>query len=171
MVLNSIEKLIEKYDNGETTLQEEQQLKNYFSQETVAPHLEVYKSMFQYFLQTHEEQFTKDVPLIPIIIGTRKTNTLYKWISVAAIAVLMFGIYTQVGNQPQSRTLADLSPTEREAYDKTMEVFNLVSSKLNEGSQNMNTLSLVSSNFDKGADNIAYISEFSRTTSKFLKTN
>jgi hypothetical protein len=166
MVLNSIEKLIEKYDNGETTLQEEQQLKNYFSQETVAPHLEVYKSMFQYFLQTHEEQFTKDVPLNP-----RKTNTLYKWISVAAIAVLMFGIYTQVGNQPQSRTLADLSPTEREAYDKTMEVFNLVSSKLNEGSQSINTLSLVSSNFDKGADNIAYIHEFSRTTNKFLKTN
>lgn len=166
MVLNSIEKLLEKYDNGETTLQEEQQLKNYFSQETVPPHLEVYKSMFQYFLQTHEEQFTKDVPLKP-----RKTNTLYKWISVAAIAVLMFGIYTQVGNQPQSRTLADLSPTEREAYDKTMEVFNLVSSKLNEGSENMNTLSLVSSNFDKGADNIAYISEFSRATNKFLKTN
>ncbi|VAV83877.1 hypothetical protein MNBD_BACTEROID02-1018 [hydrothermal vent metagenome] len=166
MVLNSIEKLLEKYDNGETTLQEEQQLKNYFSQETVPPHLEVYKSMFQYFLQTHEEQFTKDVPLKP-----RKTNTLYKWISVAAIAVLMFGIYTQVGNQPQTRTLADLSPTEREAYDKTMEVFNLVSSKLNEGSENMNTLSLVSSNFDKGADNIAYISEFSRATNKFLKTN
>ena len=70
MVLNSIEKLLEKYDNGETTLQEEQQLKNYFSKETVAPHLEVYKSMFQYFLHTHEERFTKDVPLIPIIIGT-----------------------------------------------------------------------------------------------------
>ena len=171
MVLNSIEKLIEKYENGETTLQEEQQLKNYFSQETVPPHLEVYKSMFQYFLDTQKEQFTKDVPLIPITIGTKKTYTLYKWISVAAIAVLMFGIYTQVGNQPQSRTLADLSPTEREAYDKTMEVFNLVSLKLNEGSENMNALSLVSSNFDKGANNLTYISEFSKATNKFLKTN
>ena len=49
MVLNNIEILIEKYENGETTLKEEQQLKNYFSQETVEPHLEVYKSMFQYF--------------------------------------------------------------------------------------------------------------------------
>lgn len=171
MVLNSIEKLIEKYENGETTLQEEQQLKNYFSQETVPPHLEVYKSMFQYFLDTQKEQFTKDVPLIPITIGTKKTYTLYKWISVAAIAVLMFGIYTQVGNQPQSRTLADLSPTEREAYDKTMEVFNLVSLKLNEGSENMNALSLVSSNFDKGANNLTYINEFSKATNKFLKTN
>ena len=163
MVLNSIEKLLEKYDNGETTLQEEQQLKNYFSQETVAPHLEVYKSMFQYFLHTHEEQFTKDVPLKP-----RKTYTLYKWISVAAIAVLMFGIYTQVDN---SRSLSDLSDEELYAYNQTMEVFNLVSSKLNQGSESMNALNMVSSNFIKGAENIAYISEFSKTTNKFLKTN
>jgi len=163
MVLNNIEKLLEKYDNGETTLQEEQQLKNYFSQETVAPHLEVYKSMFQYFLQTHEEQFTKDVPLKP-----RKKHTLYKWISVAAIAVLMFGIYTQVDN---SKSLSDLSDEELYAYHQTMQVFNLVSSKLNQGSESMNAIGMVSSNFEKGADNIAYIGEFSKTTNKFLKTN
>ena len=64
MVLDKIEKLLEKYDNGETTLQEEQQLKNYFSQEVVAPHLEVYKPMFVYFLQTQKE----DVHLVQMDI-------------------------------------------------------------------------------------------------------
>ena len=101
MVLNSIEKLLEKYDNGETTLKEEQQLKDYFSKETVPPHLEVYKSMFQYFLHTQEEQFTKDFPLKP-----KKTINLYQWISVAAAVVLMFGVYTQVGNTQPDDPLA-----------------------------------------------------------------
>jgi len=160
MVLDKIEQLLKKYDNGETSLQEEQQLKHYFTQETVAPHLEVYKSMFQYFLQTQQEQFTKDVPLKP-----RKTFTLYKWISVAAVAVIMLGVYTQVGN---SRSFSDLSDDELYAYNQTMEVFNLISTKLNKGSEGMNALNLVSTNFSKGADNIAYISEFSKTTNKFL---
>jgi len=119
MVLDKIEQLLKKYDNGETSLQEEQQLKHYFTQETVAPHLEVYKSMFQYFLQTQQEQFTKDVPLKP-----RKTFTLYKWISVAAVAVIMLGVYTQVGN---SRSFSDLSDEELYAYNQTKKVFNLVS--------------------------------------------
>jgi len=87
MVLNNIEDLLEKYNNGETTLKEEQQLKNYFSQETVAPHLEHYKPMFGYFLVNQNERFTKNVPLK----SNRKFN--YKWLSVAAVAVLLFGIY------------------------------------------------------------------------------
>jgi len=166
MVLNSIEKLIEKYENGETTLKEEQQLKDYFSQETVPPHLEVYKSMFQYFLYTHEEQFTKDVPL-----KSKKTYSLYQWISVAAVAVIMLGIFTQIDFKSQSRTLADLTPQERVEYEEAKEVFTLVSSKLNQGSENLMALNMVSANFDKGADNIAYLGEFSKKTNKFLKTN
>ena len=161
MVLNNIEKLIEKYDNGETTLKEEQQLKDYFSQETVPPHLEVYKSMFQYFLYTHEEQFTKDVPL-----KSKKTYSLYQWISVAAVAVVMLGVYFQMSG-----------PTELEkqeallAYNQTMEVFNLMSSNLNKGTEGVEALNMVTTNFDKGSENIAYLGEFSKTTNKFLKTN
>ena len=162
MVLDKIEKLLEKYDNGETTLQEEQQLKNYFVQETVAPHLEVYKPMFVYFLQTQKEQFTKEVPLQP-----KKTYTLYKWISVAAIAVLMFGIYTQVGNQ--SKSLDELTQDELVAYNQTMEAFNLLASNFNKGTESINALSLVSTSLEKGTENISYLEEFSNTTNKIFK--
>ena len=158
MELDNIEQLLEKYENAETTLQEEQQLKNYFTQETVEPHLEVYKSMFQYFSQTQEEQFTKDVPLTP-----SKTYTLYKWISVAAVAVLMFGVYTQV-NKPSQPTGEQLL-----AYNQTMDALNLVSSKFKKGNESMNALGLMSSSLNKGTENMAYINQFSNATNKIFK--
>ena len=158
MVLDNIEQLLEKYDNAETTLQEEQQLKNYFTQETVEPHLEVYRSMFQYFSQTQEEQFTKDVSLKP-----SKTYTLYKWISVAAVAVVMFGVYTQVNSPVQ--------PSEDQllAYNQTMDALNLVSSQFKKGNENIDALGLMSSSLNKGTENMAYINQFSDTTNKIFK--
>jgi hypothetical protein len=63
MVLNNIEKLIEKYNNAETTLNEEAQLKAYFASDNVEPDLEHYKSLFQYFSLSQKEQYTKAVTL------------------------------------------------------------------------------------------------------------
>ncbi|MBT8394440.1 MAG: hypothetical protein HKO81_10040 [Flavobacteriaceae bacterium] len=155
MVLNDIEKLIEKYENGETTLKEEEQLKDYFSQETVDPHLEVYKPMFQYFLVTKKEQFTKDVPL-----KTKNTYALYRWISVAAVAVLMFGLYFQ-----NTRPSDEIDPV---LAQQTMEALNLLSTNFNKGTSSVN---LLSTNFNKGAENIAYVGTFGETTNKIFKNN
>ena len=60
MVLNSIEKLLEKYENGETSLREEQQLKEYFAQEEIQPQFEAYKPLFMYFSENSMEEYTKE---------------------------------------------------------------------------------------------------------------
>ena len=110
MVLNNIEKLIEKYNNAETSLAEEKQLKAYFNSDDVAPHLEQYKPLFQYFSLSQQEQFTKDVPLKP------KKTKMYQWISVAAVAVLMLGfIIPQV-----------LGPSQEEIRQKAIDVINFL---------------------------------------------
>ncbi|XMO85646.1 hypothetical protein AAFN75_12700 [Algibacter sp. AS12] len=157
MVLNNIEKLLEKYENGETSLKEEQQLKNYFSQETVAPHLEVYKPMFAYFLVNKQEQFTKDVPLKT----TRNFN--YKWISVAAVAVLMLGFYfgTTLG-QGDLGTYEDPELAFNE-FTKSME---MISSKFNKGAATVSYLNEVS----KGTSTLGYLNEVENTTSIIFKT-
>lgn len=161
MVLNNIEQLLEKYDNGETTLQEEQQLKDYFSQETVAPHLEVYKPMFTYFLHTQKEQFTKTIPLKP-----KKTNNLYKWISVAAIAVLMFGIYMTSSTQGGGI----MTPEQEVAYNETKKAFDLLASNFNKGTQKKwEALGIMTNSLEKGNENIAYLGEFSNSTNKIFK--
>lgn len=164
MVLDNIEQLIEKYENGETTLQEEQQLKHYFEQETVAPDLEVYKSMFSYFSQTQKEQFTKDVPLQP-----KKTYTLYKWISVAAIAVLMFGLYFSNPTFGSEKTIADLSPTEKQDYDNAMLAFNMLSSNFKKGTDNLNAFTQMSESLNKGQETLSKLSEFDNATDKIFK--
>lgn len=163
MVSDNIEKLLEKYDNGETNLKEEQQLRAYFAQDDVAPHLESYRVMFQYFSNTKEETFTKELPL-----NTKKRSYIYQWISVAAVIVIMFGLFTQF-NETGPKTFDDLTLEEQMAYKQTKEAFDLLSSKFNQGASNVGVLGIVGAQFDKGAEQVEYVSEFSKTTNKILK--
>lgn len=89
MELAKIEELVEKYLNAETTLQEETILKNYFTGDFVAPHLQEYTAMFIYFANTKSETFTKTIQLEPK--KSKKIN--FKWLSVAASVMLLFSVY------------------------------------------------------------------------------
>lgn len=162
MVLNNIEKLLKKYENGETTLKEEQHLKHYFAQEEVAPHLESYKAMFNYFQVTKQEQFTKDVPL------KSRNKNLYKWISVAAVAVLMVSVFTFTNKE---EGLGSLNEEQLLAYNQTKEALSLLSSKFNDGASSLNALTLASQNLEKGVDHMSLINEFNTSTNKIFKTN
>ena len=141
MVLKNRENLLEKYENGETSLKEEQQLKSYFSQETVAPHLEMYKPMFTYFLVNEKEQFTKNIPL-----KTKKTLN-EKWSAVAAVAVLLISVYFSNPFVVQD----DLG-----TYDDPEVAYNEVTK----------ALELISSNFNKGAGKINYLNGMDTGVSK-----
>ena len=88
MELDRIEKLLEKYFDANTTVAEEEQLKEYFTKAEVAPQLKQYAPMFTYFSEAKDERFTKQVPLKPSV-------NYYKWISIAAVAVMVFGIFRE----------------------------------------------------------------------------
>ena len=155
MVLNNIEKLLEKYENGETTLKEEQQLKNYFSQETVAAHLEMYKPMFAYFSVNQQEQFTKDVPL-----KTRRTFS-YKWISVAAVAVLMIGFYFKSNTKNDLGTYQD----PQMAYNEVVKSLAMISNQFNKGVSTVGYLD----EMNKGTATLGYLNEIENTRNIIFK--
>ncbi|WP_299390483.1 hypothetical protein [uncultured Gelidibacter sp.] len=163
MALDNIDQLLEKYDNAETTLAEEAQLRAYFAQEDIPPHLESYKLLFQYVSNSQQEQFTKTVPL------QSNRKKVGQWVAVAAVAVLMLGAYFQVNQMNQKTTLDDLSHEELLAYNQTIEVFSLVSSKLNKGTENLEAFKLVSTKLNKGAENLNHLQEFNKTTNKLFR--
>lgn len=163
MVLNNIEKLLEKYENGETSLKEEQVLKNYFSSDTVAPHLEMYKPMFAYFLVNQQEQFTKDVPL------KTKRNFNYKWISVAAVVVLTLGIYFKpsiIGPPPCEENLVGTFCKPEDAFNEVTKSLAMISNHFNKGTSTVNYLDEVS----KGTSTLGYLNEIENTTSIIFKS-
>ncbi|MDN3665703.1 hypothetical protein ACFFU1_17135 [Algibacter miyuki] len=138
MVLNNIEELLEKYENGETSLKEEQQLKHYFASDQVAPHLEMYKPMFGYFTVSKQEQFNNDLPLET----SRKFN--YKWLSVAAVAVLMIGFY--FGGNFNDTDLGTYDDPELALAEVTR------------------SLEMISQSFNKGVSTVAYLDEVEKGT-------
>ncbi|MDX5583965.1 MAG: hypothetical protein QNK20_03395 [Aureibaculum sp.] len=123
MELSNIEKLVEKYENAETSLQEEQVLKAFFQQDAVPAHLLEYKTMFNYFDQSSTEGFTKSIQLKP-----KRSN--WKWLSIAATVALLVSIYTI--NSPGT-----LNESERQeaqlAFQETQKAFQLISQNLNKG--------------------------------------
>lgn len=151
MVLNEIEKLIEKYENGETTLKEEAQLKDYFSQETVAPHLEHYKAMFNYFSFNQQETFTRLLPLK----AKKKFN--YKWLSVAAVIALMVGFYF---NQNETITEQD-----RQDYEQAKSYLQLVSQTLNKGTKQVDYLTVL----NQAGTQVDYLKEMNNPIERIYK--
>ncbi|MCL7754100.1 hypothetical protein [Polaribacter sp. Z022] len=140
MELANIEKLVEKYENAETSLQEEATLRNYFTGGNVAPHLQEYAFMFNYFAATKDETYTKTIQLEPK--KSKKRNL--KWLSVAASVVLLLSVF--IGKNEYDRYQA------QKQFDQ-----------ISKG------LMLLSSNLKKGEKAVATLYTYENTVNKILK--
>ena len=141
MELANIEKLVVKYENAETTLQEEQSLREYFNSGNVAPHLEEYQMMFVYFQNSQDITYNKSIQLTPV--SSRKLNS--KWMSVAASIVLIFSMY--MGN----------SYLEQRKAEKQF-------------AQVQDALKKISLNLNKGNEAFENLYAYENTINKILKT-
>jgi hypothetical protein len=118
-----IEKLLEKYFEAETTLAEEEQLKEYFSGDKIAEHLSEYRSYFGYLKEAPKDKSIKTIEL-PI---ERRFNM--KFISIAASVLLMVSVFSYQQYQYNQEVAA------REAFDKTQKALQLISQNLNKGNK------------------------------------
>lgn len=151
MALDRIEKLIDKYFEGETSIAEENELKTYFSSFDVAQHLQQYKPVFGYFSQAKAEEFKAEIPL-----NTKKRNVAV-WLSIAASFVIMLG----VGTFMYLNTIEEIPSTATAygTYDDPEKAL----------AETEKALALVSEHLNTGIESVSYINEYNNSKNKIFK--
>ena len=129
MELAKIEKLVVKYENAETTLEEEAILSAYFLSGNVATHLEEYQRMFQYFQESKDETYGKSM-----VFKTQKRKK-YGWLSMVASIVLLFGVYIGFSKQDPIISTSEMGVVEKFQFEQTKEALIVLSKYLNKGNQ------------------------------------
>lgn len=143
MELAKIEQLLESYFEGDTTLQEENILRSYFTGQDVAPHLQAYVGMFSAFAKAQQETYDA-----PITLPSKRRK--YSWMaSAAAVAVLCIGLYTQIQSK---ETITSTYDDPEVAVQKATQALGMVSKLLAQSTAQLET-----------------VKEFENTSSKFFK--
>ncbi|KQO32992.1 hypothetical protein ASF10_19525 [Flavobacterium sp. Leaf82] len=161
MEFNKIEDILEKYFEGETSIAEEKELKDYFSSPNVAQHLEQYKPMFGYFSQVKEQKSTQEFKNLArtdeaIPLKTKKRNVA--WLSIAASVVVLLGVgtYFYVSEKNAAPVVAQ---SELGTYDDPEEAL----------AATQKALALLSNNVNVGIESVQYIKEYEQSKNKIFK--
>ena len=150
MELNKIERLLSRYEEGETTLAEEKELREYFSQEEIPEHLEAYALLFKFQSQQIKTTFTENEP-----IELERKNYRFAWTSIAAVIIVALGLFYFNQSQPSLTTTEMSSVTEQEqALEKTKQTLKMVSAMMNEGTSDL-----------------VYLQEFKKTKNQIIELN
>jgi hypothetical protein len=138
--------LLDKYFEGETSLEEESQLKAYFNGSAVASGLEAFRPLFQFFEAEKEASLSDDFEhkLLRKIQErpARRIRLFTPYIMrVAAAAAVLFGIVALFPNQQHSHGAVAINweqfepQTEEEALAEATAALELLASKLNGGAK------------------------------------
>ncbi len=92
-----IEALLEKYDAGETTLEEEDQLAKYFSQEKIPAHLEVYAAQFKMFAEKKEESASEQEDIEHFLAKVEATKSAVAPIKKTSQLFVQWGLRIAAG--------------------------------------------------------------------------
>ncbi|MFT5249668.1 MAG: hypothetical protein ACI93P_001395 [bacterium] len=144
MELAKIESLLDSYFEGETSLDQENILRDYFSSATIAPHLIAYQGLF-IGLKNAQKEVSERVISLP----QASTNSRRWWLSIAASVVIILGV---VGLQFSGNQMTSEEQQALAAFNKTRE-----------------TLLLMSKSFNKGTQELAVIGQFTETKNRILK--
>ena len=145
MESGNIEKLLEAYFEGNTSLAEEKVLQNYFSSNNVADHLQQYTPIFTGLKVAKEERSNQNI----ILPENKPQSNRTLWYSMAAAFVLAFGIGSFFFSKP------NYTEEEKEA--------------LAAFEKSKNAMMLLSENLNKGAEHLTFVGQFGETKDEIFE--
>jgi hypothetical protein len=144
-----IQQLLDSYFEGETSLQEEEQLRRYFQQEDIHPSLKTYQPMFRYFVTNQEVTLADDFDAMllsqiegqaaPRIRQLKPTRRFLPMLSRIAATILLVGAawwaYDYQYQQPKGIDWSKYEVTNaEEAFLITQTALKSTSARMKEGS-------------------------------------
>jgi hypothetical protein len=173
MEYHEIEELLNRYLEGESTLEEEAMLKQYFSQPELPPGHREMQELFRYFVATGKESdppFDMTVEINSVI--ERELNKehrsrfrlLFVWVAgTAAVLAVSFGIYRYTYRTPP--VVNDTFSDPKMAYLETKRALLMVSRAMNRNTASLKYLA----NIDKSFNKVQKISEIDKVVSSVKK--
>jgi hypothetical protein len=157
--LNRIEELLEKYYRGETTTDEEKELRRFFAGGDVPRQLAAEAGLFGYYAREREDALSGEMEerLEKMVAGSRKRIPVvgmrhrYYWLSGAAAAILIL-IGMLVDRQIRENTSPQVRKDTYEdpyiAYVEAKRVLYMVSETMNKGREPLQNLEKLNAGTD-----------------------
>ena len=133
MALNKIEILLERYFEGDTSLEQEAQLRDYFTSDEVVSHLEEYRPLFTAFAEAKKERFNRKIEL-------PKEKRNIQWIPIAAGILLCIGLFLTFNKNKGSEHDLGTYKDPDVAVMKTKQALFMMGNFMNKGTSQLNNL-------------------------------
>jgi hypothetical protein len=167
MNLQEIEKILEKYYNGETTLDEEKQLRMFFAGSEVPAQWKHLAGFFSYVGQEKEVKIESPEfeRKFDATVGETRLSKIFDlrrpWIywmaGVAASVLIMVAIFVKF--DPLSGKINDTYDNPEVAYVQAKKILMFVSTQMNKGTKDLHQID----KFEKGLQDVQAISSFNNS--------
>lgn len=139
MTSEKLKQLIDKYFDAESTLEEEEKLKSYFSKPNILPEFEKYRAVFGFWqTQIDEEKSITEKKLLNAL-KPKKHWRFEIWSAAAVILVLITALWLWVPQKPITETpkdfYADTYDDPEIALQEAKKLLTMVSTKMNRGTE------------------------------------
>ncbi len=170
--MKEIKKILEKYYKGETSLEQENRLKEYFSVSDIPEELIIHKVQFDFYeSEKHIEILSTDFDekIINRIENQKITKLNFSrkpvWRLVAGLAaglLIIFGSYFLINEQIRdNNNTVELTVEEQEALDQTVIALTKVSKYINFANEKLQKMSVINQSMEK-INKISYYEKYNK---------